>query len=104
MTYLIDPRPNGYDGRPLRCAREATIVLVGCGGTGGFLADALGRLLLGRDARLFLVDLDRVEPHNLGRQAFDRRDVGRFKAEALAERLARCYGREVGYAVLPYDP
>ena len=70
MTYLLDPRPYGYDGRPLRCAYEATIVLVGCGGTGGFLADALGRLLLGRDARLFLVDLDRVEPHNLGRQAF----------------------------------
>ena len=31
-------------------------------------------------------------------------DVGRFKAEVLAERLARRYGREVGYAVLPYDP
>jgi hypothetical protein len=49
------------------------------------------------------VDLDRVEPHNVGRQAFDRREVGRFKAEALAGRLARRYGREIGYAVEPYD-
>ena len=103
MTYLIDPRPRGHDGRPLRCEREATVVLAGCGGTGGFLADALGRLLLGRAARLVLVDPDVVEPHNVARQAFDRREVGRFKAEVLAERLARRYGREVGYAVAPYD-
>lgn len=104
MTYRIDPRPYGHDGRPLRCPYEATIVLVGCGGTGAFLADALCRLLIGRAARLLLVDLDRVEPHNLLRQAFDRRAVGRFKAEVLAARLARRYGREIGYAVLPYDP
>ena len=70
MTYLIDPRARGHDGRPLRCEREATVVLVGCGGTGGFLADALGRLLLGRAARLVLVDPDVVEPHNVARQAF----------------------------------
>lgn len=103
MTYLIDTRPRGYDGQPLRCERAATVVLVGCGGTGSFLADAICRLLLGREAQVCLVDPDRVEPHNVGRQAFDRREVGRFKAEVLAERLARRYGREVGYAVEPYD-
>lgn len=103
MGYMIDPRPRDYEGRALPVRYDATIVLVGCGGTGGFLADALGRLLLGRPARLFLVDPDRVEPHNTGRQAFDRREVGRFKAEVLAERLAQRYGREVGYAVEPYD-
>lgn len=104
MAYLIDTRPRGHDGQPLRCELAATIVLVGCGGTGGFLAEALGRLLLGRAARLFLVDPDRVEDRNTARQAFERREVGRFKAEALAERLARRHGREVGYAVEPYDP
>lgn len=103
MTYVIDTRSRGYDGQPLRCEYAATVVLVGCGGTGGFLADALCRLLIGRAARVFLVDLDRVEAHNVGRQAFDRHEVGRFKAEALAERLARRYGREIGYAVQPYD-
>ena len=78
-------------------------MLVGCGGTGGFLAEAVCRLLIGRRSRLYLVDPDRVEPHNVARQAFDRRDVGRFKAEVLAERLARRFEREVGYSVLPYD-
>lgn len=103
MTYVIDTRPLGYDGRPLCCGRAATIVLAGCGGTGSFLADAICRLRIGWEARVFLVDMDRVEPRNVGRQAFDRREVGRFKAEALAERLARRYGREVGYSVEPYD-
>ena len=103
MSYVIDTRPYGYDGQPLRCARAATIVLVGCGGTGSFLADALCRLLIGLNARVYLVDPDRVEPHNVGRQAFDRREVGRFKAEVLADRLARRYGRTIGYAVEPYD-
>ena len=103
MAYRIDPAPYG-DGTPLvRYEREATIVLVGCGGTGGFLAEAVCRLLLGRPAQLFLVDPDRVEPHNVARQAFDRIDVGRFKAQVLAERLARRFGREIGYSVLPYD-
>lgn len=104
MAYLIDPRPRGYDDRPVHYEYAATIVLVGCGGTGAFLADAIGRLPLGRAARLFLVDPDRVEDHNIMRQAFERREVGRFKAEVLAARLARRYGREVGYSILPYDP
>jgi PRTRC genetic system ThiF family protein len=78
-------------------------VLVGCGRTGGSLAEAICRLLIGREASLYIVDPDRVEPHNVARQCFDRQDVGRFKAEVLAERLSRRFGREVGYTVLPYD-
>ena len=78
-------------------------MLVGCGGTGGYLAEALCRLLIGRRSRLFLVDLDRVEEHNVARQAFDTADAGRFKAQVLAERLSRRFGREIGYSVLPFD-
>lgn len=103
MAYRIDPSLTGDGTQLVRWEREATIVLVGCGGTGGFLAEAVCRLLLGRAAELCLVDPDRVEPHNVARQAFDQADVGRFKAEVLAERLARRFGREVGYSVLPYD-
>ncbi|MFN8632926.1 MAG: ThiF family adenylyltransferase [Chloroflexota bacterium] len=101
MPYVID----AYDdpAAPDLGGRRATIVLVGCGGTGGFLAEAICRLLIGRPGRLYLVDPDRVEPHNVGRQAFGHRDVGHFKAEVLARRLARRYEREVGYSVLPYD-
>ena len=101
MAYLVDP----VGDRTAQAAhdRRSTIVLVGCGGTGGFLAESICRLLIGRSSRLLLVDPDRVELHNVARQAFDRREVGRFKAEVLAERLARRFEREVGYSVLPYD-
>src|SRR5213592_2577190 len=101
MPYVVDTADEStvVDHREIR----ATVVLVGCGGTGGFLAESLCRLLIGRQSRLHLVDHDRVEPHNVARQAFDRRDVGSFKAEVLAERLARRFEREVSYSVLPYD-
>jgi tRNA A37 threonylcarbamoyladenosine dehydratase len=70
MTYRIDPSAVGDGTRLARYEREATLVLVGCGGTGGFLAEALCRLLIGKAARLDLVDPDRVEPHNVARQCF----------------------------------
>lgn len=103
MIYRIDSAPISDETRMIQYQREATIVLVGCGGTGGFLADSICRLLIDRPADLYLVDPDRVEPHNVARQAFDRADVGHFKAEVLAMRLARRFGREIGYSVLPYD-
>jgi PRTRC genetic system ThiF family protein len=103
MAYRIEAGHSGDGTRLVRWEREATVVLVGCGGTGGFLAEAVCRLLLGRSAQVCLIDPDRVEPHNVARQAFDRSDVGRFKAEVLAERLARRFGREIGYSVLPYE-
>ena len=79
------------------------IVVVGCGGTGGFVVEGLCRLLANSDLDLLLVDHDRVEPHNLLRQNFFEGDVGKFKSQALAERMARQYGRPVGYSVYPYD-
>ena len=103
MAYRVDTSGSAAEGPPLRHEREATIVLVGCGGTGGFLAEAVCRLLMDRKAQLCLVDMDRVEPHNVARQAFDRSEVGHFKAEVLARRLSRRFGREIGYSVLPYD-
>jgi PRTRC genetic system ThiF family protein len=103
VPYRIDPSPSADGTRLVRYEREATVALVGCGGTGSFLAEAVCRLLLGRAAQLYVVDPDRVEAHNVARQAFDRGDVGRFKAQVLAERLAGRFGREVGYAVQPYD-
>jgi hypothetical protein len=66
MSYLIDPCGTGRAGP----VDDATIVLVGCGGTGGFLAEAVCRLLIGRRGSLHLVDPDRVEPRNVARQAF----------------------------------
>ncbi len=78
------------------------ITVVGCGGTGGFVAEGLCRLFQGREATITLVDHDRVEPHNLLRQNFYAEDVGRFKSQALADRLARAYRRPIGYSVYPF--
>jgi PRTRC genetic system ThiF family protein len=78
-------------------------MLFGCGGTGGFVAEGLCRLFTGTKHRIFLVDPDRVEEHNLLRQNFFKPDVGRFKAQALAERLSKQYGREVNYCCLPVE-
>lgn len=80
--------------------RHYTVTVVGCGGTGGFVAEALCRLLPA-DADLVLVDHDRVEGRNLTRQSFYREDLGRFKSETLAHRLALRFERPVGYSTLP---
>jgi len=81
---------------------EKKILVVGCGGTGSFVAEGLCRLLINSDIPLILVDPDRVEPHNLVRQQFFSGDVGKFKSQALAERLSRQYGRVIAYSVYPY--
>jgi len=79
------------------------LVIVGCGGTGSLVAEGLCRLLINSDLTLMLVDFDRVEPHNLLRQNFFAREVGKFKSQALAERLSRQYGRKICYSVMPYE-
>jgi hypothetical protein len=79
-----------------------TIRVVGCGGTGGFVAEGLLRLFTGRPATIILQDHDRIEPHNLLRQHFYPEEIGEFKSKALAERLSRQYRRPVGYSIYPF--
>lgn len=52
---------------------------------------------------MILTDPDRVERHNLLRQNFYAADLGQYKSQALAERLARLYDREIGYLITPYE-
>jgi len=80
--------------------RVPAVIIVGCGGTGGFVADGLARMLP-RDKDLVLIDMDTVEERNLNRQSFTAADVGLFKSEALAKRLAGKYQRPIQYSVLP---
>src|SRR4030042_2681916 len=80
-----------------------TILVVGCGGTGGFVAEGLCRMLAGARFDLVLVDHDRVEQRNLHRQNFYSEDLDKFKPQALAERLARKFGRPAGYSVNPFQ-
>ena len=83
--------------------RNPTIVVVGVGGTGSLVSDGLCRLLKGTDITLLLDDFDIVEEHNLYRQNFYAGDVGKFKSQVIAERLARQYGRPIGYSVFPFE-
>ena len=75
-----------------------SIAIIGCGGTGGFVAEAICRLFTGRRATIILMDHDSVEPHNLLRQNFHRQDVGKLKSAVLAERLSLTYNRTIGYS------
>ncbi len=76
------------------------VSVVGCGGTGGFVADGLVRLLPST-IDLVLIDMDVVEEHNLNRQSFTTADIGLYKSEALAKRLAEKYQRAVKYSIMP---
>jgi len=77
-----------------------TVTVAGCGGTGAFVAEGLCRFLPWH-AELVLIDHDRVEERNLIRQNFDAGDLGKFKSEALAKRLAVKYRRPVAYSIVP---
>ena len=82
--------------------REHRVVIVGCGGTGAFVSEGLCRLFMGRsDIHMVLVDHDTVSERNLLRQNFYAEDVGRFKAEALAQRFAKQFERPVSYSLNP---
>lgn len=64
----------------------ARVGVAGCGGLGSNCAASLARAGVGR---LVLADFDLVSEANLDRQFFFRDQVGRPKAECLAENIAR---------------
>lgn len=77
-----------------------TIALVGCGGTGSHIAQALARIAAHvharrTDLRILFLDGDVVEEKNVGRQLFTPADVGRNKAQVLAARFNRLFGLEI---------
>ena len=79
--------------------RPAKVILLGAGGTGGHAAPHLYRLLhaLDRPVEIIIADGDIVEEKNLVRQNFVAADLGRNKAQALAERYASAFGMEARY-------
>jgi len=66
--------------------RVSSVLVAGCGGLGSNVALCLARAGIGF---LALYDFDQVEAANLDRQLFFADQVGRFKAEALAENVRR---------------
>lgn len=79
--------------------RPVKIVMLGAGGTGGYVAPYLFRLLhmLDRPARFVICDGDIVERKNLDRQNFVPADLGENKARILAERYSTVLGMETEY-------
>jgi PRTRC genetic system ThiF family protein len=76
------------------------ITLIGCGGTGGWLAPSLARLARlmieeGKDVSLMFCDPDTVEEGNLMRQNFCAAEIGLNKAVTLGARLAAAWGLEI---------
>ena len=79
--------------------RPVKVVMLGAGGTGGYVAPYMFRLLhmLDRPARFVVCDGDIVEPKNLDRQNFVPADLGENKARVLAERYSTVLGMETEY-------
>jgi len=64
------------------------VLIVGAGGLGNGVATAISCIGL---KEIYIVDFDEIEIHNIHRQFnFLQSDVGRFKAEVLAQRVSRC--------------
>ena len=76
---------------------KTTVTVAGCGGTGSQMLISLARMDLalrnlgGEGLSVTAYDPDTVSPANAGRQSFYSCDIGRNKAEVLAERLRLCF-------------
>jgi len=79
--------------------KPVKIIMLGAGGTGGHIAPHLYRLLhtLDRPVKVVIADGDIVEEKNLVRQNFISADLGKNKAQVLAERYATAFGMEIKY-------
>jgi len=71
---------------------QVHIVLCGAGALGSHLCDNLVRQGV---RHLTVIDMDRVETHNIGTQIYDEGDIGAFKAEVMRARCFRATGAEI---------
>jgi tRNA A37 threonylcarbamoyladenosine dehydratase len=76
-----------YGERALERFRAAHVCVIGVGGVGSWIVEALARSAVGR---LTLIDLDNVAESNINRQIQALTDtIGQPKIEALRERIAQ---------------
>ncbi len=77
---------DGWDIDAQEKLKLSNVLIVGCGGIGCTSAELLARAGVGK---ITLIDADTIEISNLQRQmAFTEADLGFYKAEVLAKRLA----------------
>jgi PRTRC genetic system ThiF family protein len=78
-----------------------SLVLVGCGGTGSWLAPHVARVArllvekFHKETQVFFYDPDQVEEKNIYRQSFSYAEIGQNKAQALAWRYGLAWGLEI---------
>lgn len=79
--------------------RPVQILIIGAGGTGGYIIPHLYRIAYasGRPCRVIIADGDIVERKNLIRQNFAECDIGENKAQVMAERYSEVFGIETEY-------
>lgn len=104
MNYYL---PQSLSNKQLR------IAVVGVGGTGGEVINALTRLNFGLKAlsgnneagiHVTAFDNDLVEPHNIGRQPYSLSDVGQYKSLTLIHRCNMFYGTSWQATPAHFDP
>lgn len=83
------------------------LILVGCGGTGGYIAESLARFAWdlkqrGKRVELIFIDHDHVEQKNVGRQRFAPAEVGLNKALCLANRYNLAFGLDIVAVARPF--
>jgi PRTRC genetic system ThiF family protein len=89
--------------------KSITFHLIGCGGTGSWLAPHLARITkLLREVhqiavRLAFWDYDAVEEKNIFRQNFSEAEIGMNKAETLARRYGIAWGLEIIALPVPFS-
>jgi PRTRC genetic system ThiF family protein len=93
----------------LRQYERLALCLVGCGGSGGWLAPHIARLARvlrdgGRDTQVLFVDPDIVEERNIARQHFCFAEIEQPKAAALAGRYNAALGLDIEAVVARFDP
>ncbi|MGU3473207.1 ThiF family adenylyltransferase [Paenibacillus sp. D51F] len=102
MINLLDyhkAKPQVNYARPSVSKLLYYIVMIGCGGNGGYAVQRLTKMLYAfNDVRSFLMlaDPDTVEQKNLLRQPFIPSDIGKKKADVLAKRYGTTYGLKIG--------
>lgn len=84
-------------------------IVVGAGGTGSFAVPAIARLIYelkqqqNKSAEMLIVDPDVVENGNIPRSNFCFAEVGRYKAQTLAERVSTAWGIETSFSCERFD-
>jgi len=85
------------------------LVVAGCGGSGSHWIQSIALMLYDMERKglqtpaVYLVDPDRVEEQNIGRQMFIPADLGQPKCEVLARRLNLMYGLDFHTFDTPFE-